>query len=574
MPLSVFAFLQIEICNYNQFVTMEKRYIVTEIAFIFFTFLILDLIVNHVFITSSIVSICYFLIAIVNHYVYQFRSIPLIPTDLELANTAWAVLDHYTISISKQAGISLCLFLLNSCVIFYFSGMLHRKKRRRVKRMTDLLIAIVFIGVLQIPFSERVRPYMNISTITWNVQTGYWQYGYLLGSIQNAKESKVNKPEKYDKAGEIIEKLEVGDNADEKKERADVILILNESYFDLYSICNFKTNKNPTEFFDELSNVKRGYFVNPNTVTGNSEFEILTSNSVELISSMTAFTHFSLNNSNSVVKNFKELGYETYAIHPSFAENYNRLTIYPELGFEHLNWLEDFPDGYSSVSGYPSDEACFEKIIELYEQDSKKENKFIYNLTIQNHGGYDRGIEDKSIEVIEGIKEPQKSLVEEYLSRLSYTDEAFRKRIHYFRKVDKQVIVCMLGGHGPYFIDEIANKEFLSAEDQTVKTRATPFIIWSNYPIKEENIGYSSMIYTMPILFETAGLPMTEYQKYLLRMQEAYPIITVGFYGDGRQFYSYDLENEHKAFIDDYFVLEYENLIGSNEYMDMCGYKE
>lgn len=573
LGMAVLVFLQIEICNYNSFGTMLIRYAVLEIIFIFLTFVVAELLINNVTLTSCVLFIIYFFLAIGDCYVYQFRSIPLIPTDFEIARTAFAVLDHYTVSLTKQAMAGIIIFLINISLIFCLKNNVFKVRRGYKRIVKDVFLAVVLMAIMQLPFSDILKPYFNMSTITWNVQIGYWQNGYLLGSIQNFKECKITKPDGYNNIDVIVNQMEMADSLTDEEVRPDVILILNESYADLYSICDLETNRKPTEFIDSLKNTKKGYFVNPNTVTANSEFEILTSDSVQLFSAMTAFTHFSLENVNSVVRNFRDLGYETYAIHPCPAENYNRLNIYPQLGFENMIWLEDFPEDYSVVSDYPSDEACFDKIIELYEAESEKQNKFIYNLTIQNHGGYDRGIENKSIKVLSDMEEPYKSLTEEYLSRLDYTDQAFKKMIQYFEGVDKPVIICMLGDHGPYFNEGIVNKDFSCVEEKAMKTKATPFVMWSNYPMQEEDIGYSSMIYTMPLLFESAGLPLTGYQKYLLEMEDVWPIVTYSFYSDGRDYFRYDdIYGNQSEMLDNYFVLEYNNLIGKNDYFCLYDY--
>ncbi|MDE6947376.1 MAG: LTA synthase family protein, partial [Anaeroplasmataceae bacterium] len=517
-----------------------------------------------------------FILAIVNCYVYQFRCIPLIPTDLKSTTTALAVLDHYAISLVMQSAIGICFFITNMVTILSFSKQLAGKKRTIKRRLYNISMAVGLIAIIQIPFSNLLKPTIDIVTITWNVQEGYWKYGYLLGSIKNLKESKIIKPDSFDKIIDIIENLENSDSVPKESEFPDIILIVNESYFDLYSISNIQTSKKPTEFIDSLENVKRGYVVNPNTVTANSEFEILTSNSIELLNGVTAFTHFSCENLNSIVKNLIELNYDTYAIHPAPAENYRRADVYLELGFQNLNWLSDFPEDVERIRDYPSDAACFDKIIELYEAENKNRNKFIYNLTLQNHGNYDIGMENIDIKVLgQDVDASKKDFAEEYLNSLHYTDKAFKKLIEYFECIDKPVIICMIGDHAPNFAGELANIEFSCDEEKIVKTKSTPFVLWANYPIEAEDFGYSSMIYAGAKLFKTAGLPLTGYQKYLLKMEEVWPIVTVGICGDGKNFYSSEKDIINKEYLDNYFALEYNNIKeAQGSYYDFYNYSK
>lgn len=559
---SILVFLQMEWCNYNTFELMIWKYAVIEMIVIFLMFVIVDLLLNHYFITSVSLSILYFIVAIINSYVYVFRKIPLVPTDFELTKTAIAVLDHYTISMTRQVMAGIIFFIINISVSCCFYKRRRGSKKRNVWTIIKVLLTV---AVIRLPFSDAVKPIIDITTVAWNVQYGYWQYGYLLGSVNNLKEIKIEKPDSYKNIDEVINDVEKADVIS-KKEYPDIILIVNESWYDLQSVSNIKTSQKSMEYIDSLTNVKRGYVVNPNTVTANSEYEILTSNSIQLLSSVTAFTHFSLKDINSIAKNLREINYETYAIHPAPEENYNRSVSYPELGFQELTWITDFPEKYSFVRDYPSDEACFDKIIELYEKSEQNgKNKFIYNLTLQNHGNYDRGI-NKFIKVLGGIDETQFALAEEYLNSIHYTDKAFLKLTEYFRNIDKPVIICMLGDHSPNFTSDVANKEFSCEEEKTVKMKSTPFILWSNYPIEDEDFGYSSMIYVAPMLFKAAGLPLTGYQKYLLQMQEVWPIVTVGICGDGENYYSYEgADFPNRVWLENYFAMEYNNIIGNEK---------
>lgn len=561
--LSVSVYLQLEFCNYNTFQTLEFKYIILGIVFIFITYIIPHLLLNNFLIVSCCVSTLYFILAIVNCYVYQFRNIPLIPTDIEIAPTAFSILGHYSISLTKQSIIGIAIFFINIITIVIFSKQSEQKRRTYIQVLKNMFLSILLVFVIQVPFMEISKPYINIITMTWSVQHGYWQYGYLLGSIKNLKETRITKPSGYENINQIVKNMDKSDNINIENniQYPDIVLIINESYFDLRTIANITTNKNPTEYIDSLTNTIKGYVVNPNTVTANSEYEILTSNSLQLLSGITAFTHFSSNKANSIVKNLKELNYETYAIHPAPKQNYNRVSAYPELGFDNLYWNTDLPQDYMIIRDFPSDKACFDKIVELYELPSEKTNKFIYNLTLQNHGDYNKGI-DKNIEILSGVDDSKKALAEEYLNSLNYTDNAFKELIEYFKNVERPVIVCMIGDHSPNFSGEIISKTYSSNEERSIVVRSTPFLLWCNYPIEPMDIGNSSMIYVESILFKSAGLPLTAYQKYLSTMQEFWPIVTLGICGDGKSYYSYENSNiPNYELLENYFCIEYHNLM-------------
>ena len=565
IPISIFTFFQIEICNFNSFELIDDYYAFIEVIFIFLTFLIIDLLINKWIFTSYGLVVIYTILAIVNNYVYEFRKIPLVPTDIELAKTAGTMLSHYTITITRRVILCLLLLGINILIISLFKKYFKQSKRSRGQLAVHIFLAVVLFSYVQILFSDAGKTIINIVTVTWDVQYGYWEYGYLLGSIQNFKECEVEKPSSFNEISSIIAEMEVSDAINGDEEKPDIILIVNESYYDLFNISDIKTDRNPMEYIDSLTNLIRGYAVNPNTVTANSEYEILTSNSVEMFHAITAFTHFPSDGINSVTKNLLSLGYETYAIHPALSSNYNRINVYKDLGFNTMNWINDFPEDCELVRDYISDRESFKKIIQLYQNAAQDKPRFIYNLTIQNHGDYNRGI-NKDIKIVEGsVEDSKKELAEEYLSSLSQTDNAFKELVDYFENVDRKVVICMVGDHSPSFAGEIANKEFNNEKDRIIKAKSTPFIIWSNYQMENFEIGYTSMIYVCPILFKVSGLPLTGYQKYLLEMSQELPIVTVGFYGDGYDYYEYEAESSYMELLNNYFALEYNNFKGNTE---------
>ena len=80
---------------------------------------------------------------------------------------------------------------------------------------------------------------------------------------------------------------------------------MNESWFDLHQVCQYTTKEEEMPFINLLDNLIKGYVMNPNSTTGNSEYEILTSNSLYLRKNTIPFLQGNLQNENSIVKNLK-----------------------------------------------------------------------------------------------------------------------------------------------------------------------------------------------------------------------------------------------------------------------------
>lgn len=174
--------------------------------------------------------------------------------------------------------------------------------------------------------------------------------------------------------------------------RPNIILILNESWFDWRQVTEFETDRPVMPFLDSLENCIRGFSVEPLNCGGTclSEYELLTSNSLSMMPEITPFTQRDLNGSYSVASYLNDLGCETTALHPGAARNYNRSVAYPSLGFGRVAFVED--DIWSdaqSLRAYVSDAAAVGVIQTLFEEKDADIPALIYLLTIRNHGGYD-----------------------------------------------------------------------------------------------------------------------------------------------------------------------------------------
>ena len=75
------------------------------------------------------------------------------------------------------------------------------------------------------------------------------------------------------------------------------------------------------------------------------------------------------------------------------------------MGFDEFIDLSGF-EGYDTIREYVSDKGDFQKIIDYVENFDKDERLFIFNVTMQNHGGYDvnHGNIDNPIK-IEGVSD-------------------------------------------------------------------------------------------------------------------------------------------------------------------------
>ena len=342
-------------------------------------------------------------------------------------------------------------------------------------------------------------------------------------------------------------------------------------------IADLETNEPVSPFMDNLENCIRGYAVVPGLGggTNSSEYELLTGNSLQLVPGITPFSSLNMAKEATVVNLLEEQGYRTAAFHPASGSNYSRNLAYPDMGFDGIYFAKDV-DGlefWKQRVSFATDESVFTILSELYESGLKEGNSplFLYNLTIQNHGGYALVTADQvPLQVTEGLEELDEWShyeINEYLSCVNMTDQAFQGLTAYFETVERPVIICMVGDHWPTIAPKFVNKE-LTEEEELLYLHSTPFIIWSNQELEEEDWGFLGMPCLMPKFLDVAGVGLSPYYRYIAEeLALEVPVVTsFGVYqGKDGIIYSYEDETAYTEQVNSYLAMGYWNATGHLE---------
>ena len=77
--------------------------------------------------------------------------------------------------------------------------------------------------------------------------------------------------------------------------------------------------------------------------TADTEFEFLTGNTMAFLpSGSIPYQQYIKNETPSLAGYLSSLGYVTYAQHPYYGSGWNRETVYPLLGFQNMNFVDDY----------------------------------------------------------------------------------------------------------------------------------------------------------------------------------------------------------------------------------------
>lgn len=270
--------------------------------------------------------------------------------------------------------------------------------------------------------------------------------------------------------------------------------------------------------------------------TTNTEFEFLTGCSMANFGSgVYPYTVYDLSRAEGLPRQFSALGYATTAMHPQIGTNWNRVNAYSDLGFVRFLTIDDF-EGSDTLRGHVTDRATYDKVLDVLASGS--EPQFIFDVTMQNHSGYDTGLlgeEDTTHLSIDGADDP---LVDEYVSLIRHSDEDLEYFIERLRELDRPVVLVFFGDHQPY-LTQGYNDLWYPGEDAAEHARRvyqTDYVVWANYDIagcdQVSEVDDVSASFLASEVAQLIGAPLTSFQKAHIELRRALPEISAACYED------------------------------------------
>lgn len=514
-----------------------------------------------------------------NHYVMAFRSTPFVPWDLLSARTAASVAQNYDFTPTPRMIVVTVLFVLLMVAVRIL------RKVPRIKLPIRLGSAVLcglalclFVNTLQQEtFQNKHYLYPFLFTPAYMTKVNGMAVTFAMDLAYVA----VDKPEGYsaEEAQKTLEQYGNTDNvfADDEentndsknrgedannKDLPNIIVIMDEAFSDLSVVGDLETNEDYMPFMHKM---QQGA---DNTITGyaqvsvcggntaNSEFEFLTGNTMSFLpSGSIPYQQYITKDTPSLASYLASLGYETYAQHPYYASGWNREKVYPLIGFEHLNFIDDYANK-TYVRKYVSDDADMQHIIDTYENKEDGKPAFIFNVTMQNHGGYTDAFSDLSEDV--HATNYNSEVLDRYLSLIRLTDQSLEKLVDYFSNADEKTVIVFFGDHQPSdaVAAQIQDSMLLPGEsvpdEQLRKRYLVPYLVWANYDIDGATQQNTSLNYLSAQVLKAAGVPTDAYQNFLLDLQKSYPVMSAA----GRT----DASDADENMLNTYKKLQYYNL--------------
>ena len=523
----------------------------------------------------ALVPVACCILGIAEHFVITFKGEAILPSDILALGTAMEVSEGYEFAFT--AGIVTSLALLEISL-----GLLSLIRPRKLRTPTHVFPAIAanlcafllvtVVGLLG--FSNiDLEQSLDFGFDRWQPITTYASQGFITSFTEMVNELPIEKPEDYtpDEAQSIEQELAATYDSTygSSEQRAaavaqfneikpTIVAVMNESFSDLSCFEQLQAaGYAGPAFYNSLPDtLARGTMLASVTGggTANSEFEFLTGATTAFVGlGKIPYQLYQMNGVNSLAKDLKELGYTATAMHPQNPVNYHRDKIYQQLGFGDFLSIGDF-EGAPCYHAGVCDYATYDKILDLLRTDEAPQ--FIFDVTMQNHGGYDYGTvpaEELTNYWVEGASEGANSALNTYLTCINASDRDLEYFINELRNIGRPVVLVFFGDHQPSAATTL-NDELYPQEDtasHAFRVYQSTYFVWANYEIAGntelnvyDTVGANEIA---AITLNKIGAPLTDHQKALLATRSDVPTINVAGYlgADGLR---YDLESEDSPY--------------------------
>ena len=390
---------------------------------------------------------------------------------------------------------------------FVWPGHAGGKRSAALNAGANLIVAAALAGVFASTFSTTsIEEGLGFSYDRWQPITTYRARGFVPAFIAVAQDLAVPEPEGYTEEGAAadIARLAaaydagVGSSPQRLEAAAQfevlkptVIAVMDESFADLsiYDAVREAGYAGPQRFNGLADALVRGAL--DVSVSGggtaNTEFEFLTVPAPfpRCEQDRLPAVRFQASTASRAVRT--AWAYGTTAMHPQLGDNYQRTSVYREMGFGEFLDIDDF-EGAPGYHAGATDGATFDKNSSRCWPPNEAP-QFVFDVTMQNHGGYDAGTvpeEDVIWYMPAGVEdEGLLTQLNTYLACYRSRPTATLRSSSRAGSLDRPVVLVYFGDHQPS-VSTGLNDTLYPGEEPAVHAQRqyqTPYIVWANYDV-------------------------------------------------------------------------------------------
>lgn len=476
----------------------------------------------------SLVSACWIVLGIVNAVVLEFRTMPFGVSDIALLPSVFSIINIY-MDFGQILVLATIIILILSILVFIF---MKSRKYMPIYRTAAVFFAAAVIAAISSYSLTVVGHEEERDAAFANISDAYNQYGFVYCFSTGAFDRGIGKPYYYSKASVnwLMGSLKEGSMP---TLLPNIIMIQLESFFDVSYLDDVSYKENPIPTFTYLKeNFSSGFLTVPSVGAGtaNTEFEILSGMSLDFFG-MGEYPYNTILQEEAcetIATNLKALGYTAHAIHNNTGTFYGRDKVLAQLGFDTFTPIEFMEHVEYNPIGWAKDYVLTEEIMKAL--NSTKGTNFIFAITVQGHGKYQRGIDSKDMEDL-GITWEDSDTDDEaftyYASQLRETDEFIGELVRTLSHRSEPTVLVLYGDHLPEFdigAEQLENKDIFETE----------YVIWNNIGLPVENKDLSAYQLSAEVL-KQLGIDSGILTKYHQQMTESED------YFDGLRLLEYDM---------------------------------
>ena len=491
-------------------------------------------------------------------FVIEFKGTALLPADLMALSTAAEVAGGYTYNVTAPmlgATVALTVALIFCCLMRPCTSA--PKRVFFVRPLANVAIALAcFFGIQSAFYNVSLQNDLGVSTDVWWPINSYTAGGFLPHFLNLFQKLQIEKPADYSEETAQADEDELASvwQASQTESRAaaeaqfsevqpSVICVMNETFSDLSLLNGLDVGYEGPTYFNSISDALVRGSLEVSAYGGgtcNSEFEFMTSSSLAYIGSGNyPYTYYDLSKVGNLAAQFSELGYDTTAIHPNAATNWNREETYAGFGFDRFLSIEDF-DGAAVYHSGVSDAETYQKVLDRL--NSTTEPQFFLDVTMQNHSGYDQYNipEEDQLNYTFDFDPDNTALtheLNEYLACINASDRDLEWFMNELRNLDRPVVLIFFGDHQPGMSGNVNDAINTNEDDTTHGARAyrTNYLVWTNYHVEgsgEMQWEDASTSTLAALALQYVGAPLTEFQQATLGARASMPMLNMFAYKD------------------------------------------
>jgi phosphoglycerol transferase MdoB-like AlkP superfamily enzyme len=449
---------------------------------------------------------------------YNVRGFPLLPEDFALASESMSLVKFINVGALISMIIAVLLvfgltFLANWWVAKKFNLKQHRKDRKwwwQKWAIASRVFMVALSFMLFVGLTDFVRNHgghrteeigwLNTQLVAWNQVRNYRFNGFILGFLYNMGSFDLRTPEGFseERLAEIREKYralarkENAERLDLSEEGVNIIIILNESFYDPstefggHSFRDFYPFEGgevlPTWRRIQNSRHPSGYMYSTDYGggTANIEMEALTGLTNHWANTVPYTTLIPRAGEIPSVASFlRSKGYRTTAIHPFNGSMYKRDIALNHFGFD--TFITEREMDHTEREGraeYINDRSAYLQVLDVL--NSSNQNQLITLITMQNHLPFNHDIYDYTYFTITNMNIPEhrRKEIEIYYQLLHKSDRYLGEFLEAIDQLDEKVAVLFFGDHSAGIFDLTNDHEVKEVRDLS---RLVPYFVYTNF---------------------------------------------------------------------------------------------